>query len=68
MIYPDDYKCLICKFRYYACQHRKDSKRMLSCFKFQVKAFRPHKGVNVALARCLFGVCPRFIVKQLNDV
>ena len=59
MIYPDDYKCLICKFRYYGCKYGK-VKGVLKCSSFKVKASRPYKGINVAIARCLFGVCPRY--------
>ena len=64
MIYPDDYKCLICKYRYYACIYR-NNKRMLSCSRFEFQARKHYKGVNVALARCFFGVCPRIIASKL---
>lgn len=57
MIYPDQYKCLTCKFRYYACKHRK-TPGMLSCSRYTFQARRRHKNMSMALARCFFGVCP----------
>lgn len=60
MIYPDDYKCLTCKFRYYACKYRQNS-GMLACSYYTYKANGPHKVANMALLRCFFGVCARII-------
>ena len=57
MIYPDDYKCLTCKFRYYACPHREDN-NVISCSHYLARQCSRQKVPSLALYRCLFGVCP----------
>lgn len=59
MIYPDDYKCLVCRFRYYGCKNRKNT-RMLSCRYYERRKVCEKKMASLPLARCFFGVCPRF--------
>lgn len=67
MKYPDQYKCLTCKFRYYGCKVKNNRKGLLSCIAYQRRQVNSikswcvsHRGIS--LARCLFGVC----VKRLN--
>lgn len=57
MIYPDDYKCLVCKKRYYGCKYKKTF-GMLSCFDFKRRPVSEKKVANLALHRCLTGHCP----------
>lgn len=58
MIYPDEYKCLVCKKYYsYACKHRQIS-GMLSCSDFKRDQVRPKKIADIRLYRCFFGCCP----------
>lgn len=65
MIYPEDNKCVICKKRYYGCKHRKN-KNMLSCSGFVPKKRPNTKAPSLALARCLFGVCPSYVLSRLQ--
>ena len=61
MIFPEDYKCLVCKHKWtYACPHR-NNKTMLSCARFQREVVRDAKMVDLAIARCFFGVCSRLV-------
>lgn len=65
MIYPTDNKCVICKKRYYGCPF-KNSKSMLSCSKFVPAVLHQKPLLDLALARCIFGVCPRKIFKLVE--
>lgn len=66
VIYPIDNKCVICKKRYYGCPY-KNSKNMLSCLDF-VAAVLPKKPLlDLALARCMFGSCPRRIFNKVEN-
>lgn len=74
MIYPDDYKCLMCKFQYYGCPQTKKFKAgrrtrvkvLLGCSSF-VRADRKSvvlRSAVLPLMRCFFGVCPQKIVRD----
>lgn len=67
MIYPEDYKCLTCKFRYYGCKHRQEFGRNLACIAFERRQAPKKKMANLALCRCLFAVCPVVLSRKLHN-
>lgn len=65
MIYPDEYKCLTCKKRYYGCKRRRTGYGLLlSCVDYVYNGVKPALSFNICLARCFFGCCPRKIILQ----
>lgn len=73
MIYPDEYKCLTCKFQNYGCgkqsERRSKTGRLLGCSRYIPDNRGPFVIDKrlIAVFRCLFGVCPQKLKVKVKE-
>lgn len=73
MIYPDEYKCITCKFQNYGCgkqeERRKQFGRLLGCSRYIRADVRPVvvSSALILIFRCFFGVCPQKLKVKVKE-